>query len=218
MKGLEGKTAIITGGSRGIGKACCLAFAKEKVNIAFTYHKSEEEAQKLKIEIENLGVNCLAYKLDIRNYNECRNFVDEVLKKFNRLDILVNNAGIIKDKALMMMLLEDWHEVVDTNLGGVFNMTRACITTFLKQKNGCIINMSSVSGIVGLSRQTNYSASKAGIIGFSKALAKEVAGYNIRVNVIAPGFISTDMLSSLKDEVKKEIIEKIPLKRLGEPF
>jgi 3-oxoacyl-[acyl-carrier protein] reductase len=214
---LKPKTIIITGGSRGIGRACCLAFAKEGANIVFTYNKSKEEADKLKADLDALKVGVLNLQADIRDYKQCREVVEEALAKFGKLDILVNNAGIIKDKALVMMMLEDWKDVVETNLGGVFNMSRAAITTFLKQKSGCIINMSSVSGIVGIPRQTNYSASKAGIIGFTKALAKEVAAYNIRANVICPGFIETDMLSALKEDIKTQIIDTIPAKRFGRP-
>lgn len=217
MKEFKEKTVIITGGSRGIGRATCLAFAKSGANIVFTYNKSKVEAEKLVNELKDLKVACLSLQLDTRDYNQCRIVIQDTLKKFKKIDILVNNAGIARDKALVMMLPEDWKDVIETNLGGVFNMTRAAITTFLKQKEGCIINMSSVSGLVGLARQTNYSASKAGIIGFSKALAKEVAAYNIRVNVICPGFINTDMVNSLREDIKKEILNNIPVKRLGEP-
>jgi len=216
MADLKGKTAIITGGSRGIGHACCLEFAKAGANIVFTYNKSEVEAKALEETIKTLGAGCAGIKTDIKDYNQCRQVVEQALARFGQLDIVVNNAGITKDKALMMMTVEDWREVVDTNLGGTFNMTRAAITTFLKQKKGCVVNMSSVSGLTGLPRQTNYSASKAGIIGFSKALAKEVAAYGIRVNVVCPGFINTDMVSGLRDDFKKEIINTIPQKRLGE--
>jgi len=217
MKEFKGKTIIVTGGSRGIGRATCLAFAKLGANIVFTYHKNKGEADKLAGELKDLKCACLCLQIDTRDYSQCRAVIENTLTRFKKLDILVNNAGITRDKALLMMLPEDWKDVIETNLGGVFNMTRAAITTFLKQKKGCIINMSSVSGLVGLPRQTNYSASKAGIIGFSKALAKEVAAYNIRVNVICPGFINTDMVNSLKEEVKKEILNNIPVKRLGEP-
>jgi 3-oxoacyl-[acyl-carrier protein] reductase len=216
MSDLKGKTVIITGGSRGIGKACCLEFAKLGANIVFTYNKSSNEASQLEKEIKDLGTHCLSVQADVRDYNQCRKLIEKTLEHFKQLDILINNAGITKDKALLMMTLDDWKDVVETNLGGVFNMTRALITTLLKQKKGCIINMSSVSGLVGLPRQTNYSASKAGIIGFSKALAKEVAAYGIRVNVVCPGFINTDMVSSLREDLKKEIINSIPVKRLGE--
>ncbi len=217
MKEFKGKTVIVTGGSRGIGRATCLAFAKSGASIVFTYRENKTEADKLAGELKDLKVACLGLQLDTRNYNQCRTVIENTLEKFKKLDILVNNAGITRDKALVMMLPEDWKDVIETNLGGVFNMSRAAITTFLKQKEGCIINMSSVSGLVGLPRQTNYSASKAGIIGFSKALAKEVAAYNIRVNVICPGFINTDMLNSLREDIKKEILNNIPVKRLGEP-
>ncbi len=217
MDEFKEKIVIISGGSRGIGRAICLAFAKEKANIVFTYNKSADEAERLTKELKDLKVECLSLKTDVKDYNQCREVIEGALKKFNRIDILINNAGIVRDKSLMMMLQEDWQEVIETNLGGVFNMTRAAITTFLKQKNGCIINMSSVSGVAGVARQTNYSASKAGIIGFSRSLAKEVAAYNIRVNVVCPGFINTDMVNSLKADIKKGILDSIPTKRLGEP-
>ena len=217
MDKFKEKIVIISGGSRGIGRAICLAFAKEKANIVFTYNKSADEALKLAKELTGLGVEVLSLQADVRDYNQCRQVIENTLKKFNRIDILINNAGIVRDKSLMMMLQEDWKDVIETNLGGVFNMTRAAITTLLKQKNGCIINMSSVSGVAGIARQTNYSASKAGIIGFSRSLAKEVAAYNIRVNVVCPGFINTDMVNSLTDNIKKGILEAIPTKRLGEP-
>ncbi len=213
----KGKTVIVTGGSRGIGRACCLAFAREGANIVFNYNKSKEEAEKLAGELKSLNVQAIYEQVDVKDYDQCRGLIEKTLKKFEKLDILVNNAGITRDKALFMMLPEDWKEVIDTNLGGMFNMTRAAITTLMKQKSGCIINMSSVSGLSGLARQTNYSASKAGIIGFSKALAKEVAAFNIRVNVVCPGFIKTDMVNSLKEEQKKAILESISSKRLGEP-
>lgn len=159
----------------------------------------------------------MALQADVRHYEQCRAVVEKALKEYQRLDILVNNAGITRDKALMMMSRDDWDEVIETNLGGVFNMTRAGITTLLKQKKGCIINMSSVSGLTGLSRQTNYSASKAGIIGFTKALAKETAAYGIRVNAVCPGFIGTDMVSALPEQVKQGLLKAIPMGRVGTP-
>jgi len=215
MGDLKGKTAIITGGSRGIGRACCIAFAKEGANIVFTYNRSEEQAKELAKELKKIGVEALSLKSDVKEYDQCRKVIEQTLEKFKKLDILVNNAGITKDKALMMMTHQDWKDVLDTNLGGTFNMTRAAITTFLRQKEGCIINMSSVSGIIGLARQTNYSASKAGVIGFSKALAKEVGAYNIRVNVVCPGYIDTDMVGNLREDIKKQILDFIPKKRFG---
>jgi 3-oxoacyl-[acyl-carrier protein] reductase len=216
MDELKGKIAIITGGSRGIGRACVLAFAQAGAKIIFTYNKSVEEANALTAEVEKIGTTCLSLQIDVRDYNQCRSVIEKALEQFKEIDILINNAGITKDKALLMMTLDDWKDVIDTNLSGTFNMTRAAITTLLKQKKGCIINMSSISGIVGLARQTNYSASKAGIIGFSKALAKEVAPYNIRVNAVCPGFINTEIVSSLHENIKKEILNTIPVKRIGE--
>ena len=208
----KGKTVILTGGSRGIGKACCEAFVEKGANLVFSYNSSQSAAKKLE---KQLGRRALAVKADIKDYEQCKAVLDKTLKKFKGIDILVNNAGIIKDKALMMMALDEWKEVIDTNLGGTFNMTRACITTFLKQKSGSIVNMSSISGLVGMARQTNYSAAKAGIIGFSKALAKEVVAYNIRVNVVAPGFVATDMVNDLPDVIKEKILANIPSKRFG---
>ena len=209
---------IVTGGSRGIGKACCVAFARSGANVVFTYSKSADEAESLRKELSALKLgHCLAIQADVRDYQQCRSVVERALKDCTGLDILVNNAGIVRDKALLMMTLDDWKDVIDTNLGGTFNMSRAVITTFLKQKRGCIVNMSSVSGMVGIPRQTNYSASKAGIIGFTRSLAKEVATYNVRVNAICPGFISTDMVYSLKDDVQQEILKSIPAGRMGTP-
>ncbi|MDD5431900.1 MAG: 3-oxoacyl-[acyl-carrier-protein] reductase [Candidatus Omnitrophica bacterium] len=216
MNELKGKIAIVTGGSRGIGRACCVALAKAGASVVFTYNKNIEEAEKLKKEIEGLNIECLSLQTDVRDLEQCRKVIEKTMEKFQKIDILINNAGITKDKALLMMAQEDWKDVLETNLGGTFNMSRACITTMLKQKSGKIINMSSVSGITGLPRQTNYSASKAGIIGFTKALAKEVAAYNITVNAVCPGFINTDMVSGMREEMKTEILKIIPVKRLGE--
>ena len=216
-KELKGQVVIVTGGARGIGKACCISFAHAGADVVFTYNTSKDEAVALQKAITSCGVGCLSVKTDVNDYAQCRQVLDKTMEKFKKLDILVNNAGKIKDRALMMMTPDDWKEVVETNLNGTFNMTRVCITTFLKQKKGCIINMSSVSGLVGIPRQSNYSASKAGIIGFSKSLAKEVAPYNVRVNVICPGYIDTDMVSSLHEDIRSEILKSIPVKRLGKP-
>jgi 3-oxoacyl-[acyl-carrier protein] reductase len=208
----KGKTVVVSGGSRGIGRACCEAFAKQGANVVFTYNRSESEARDLE---KKLGACALAVKTEIKDYQQCKAVLEKTLEKFKGIDILVNNAGIAKDKALMMMAIDEWQEVIDTNLGGTFNMSRVFITTLLKQKSGCIINMSSVSGLVGMPAQTNYSASKAGIIGFSKALAKETTPYNVRVNVVCPGFIATDMVEALPEGIKSKILMAIPSKRLG---
>ncbi|MCM8819601.1 MAG: 3-oxoacyl-[acyl-carrier-protein] reductase [Candidatus Omnitrophica bacterium] len=218
MKGLKDKIVIISGGSRGIGRACCIEFAKYGAKVIFTYNKSKEEAEKLsQYLLEELKTEVLSIQSDVSDYEQCKNVVKTALEKFGRIDVLINNAGILRDKALMLMTQQEWQDVINTNLGGVFNMTRAAIVTFLKQKSGCILNISSVSGLHGISRQTNYSAAKAGIIGFSKALAKEVSPYNVRVNVICPGFIDTDMVGSLNENLKKEILNTIPIKRFGRP-
>jgi 3-oxoacyl-[acyl-carrier protein] reductase len=215
VKEFAKKTVIITGGSRGIGKACCFAFAKAGANIVFTYNKSKKDAETLKNKLKKLGVDALPVQLDVTDIRGCRSLVEKVLKKFKKIDILINNAGIAKDRPLFMMPDEDWKSVIDTNLGGVYNMTRSVVTLFLKQKEGCIVNMSSVSGLIGLPGQTNYSASKAGIVGFTKSLAKEVAGYGVRVNAVCPGFIETDMVSAIRENIKKNLIASIPMKRMG---
>ncbi len=212
---LKDKIAIVTGGARGIGREIVLELARQGARVCFSYLKSDSEAQNLAQQVKDLGSHALALKLDVLIFENGERIVDAAKDAFGGLDILVNNAGIIRDKALMMMELKDWQEVIDTNLGGVFNLTRAAIVTFMKQKSGNIINISSVSGIIGLARQTNYAASKGGIIAFTKALAKEVAQFNIRVNAVAPGFIETDMTHDLKD--KDKLAAQIPLGRFGSP-
>lgn len=215
---LKGRSAIVTGASRGIGRAIALRLAKEGANVAFNYLRDEEAAQSLKTEIEKSGVRALAFKADVRDYDRIQEMKRTVLSEFNSLDILVNNAGILKDSALMMMTRDDWQEVIDTNLNGVFNVTKAVIVHFLKQKKGGnIINIASVSGLHGMAGQTNYASSKGGVIAFAKSLAKEVAAYNIRVNVVAPGFIGTEMINHLKEDYLAEAVHKIPLGRLGSP-
>ena len=212
---LKDKVAIISGASRGIGRAIALELAREGCHISFSFRKNESEARKLEDEIAKLSQKAKAFCVDIKDYAAVANWVNQTKEHFPGLDIVVNNAGIIKDKALIFMEKEDWQEVIDTNLTGVYNLTRSAITGFLKQKSGNIINISSVSGIIGLPRQTNYSASKAGMIGFTKALAKEVAPYNIRVNAIAAGFIETDMTKELKETFKNQMLTQIPLSRFG---
>lgn len=210
------KVALITGATRGIGKQIALELASQGYNIALNYRKQNEELEALKKEIESQNVKCLTVYGDVSNYEDVENFIKEIIKEFGKIDVLVNNAGITKDMLLMRMKKEDFESVIDVNLIGTFNVTKNVIPYMMKARNGKIVNISSVVGISGNAGQTNYSASKAGIIGFTKSLAKEVASRNINVNAIAPGFIKTDMTDVLKDEVKEEISKTIPLKRMGE--
>ncbi len=217
MKLLESKVAIITGGSRGIGKSICETFALNGCNVAFTYNNSKESAESLSKELNELGIKAKAYKSDASNFDDAIMLVENVLNDFEKIDILVNNAGIKKDNLLMRMEKSDFDSVINTNLSSVFNLTKATIKTFLKQRNGSIINISSVVGVRGNAGQSNYSASKAGIIGFSKSIALELGSRNIRSNAIAPGFIETDMTESLSEDVINSWKESIPLKRGGNP-
>ena len=217
MKLLELKVAIVTGGSRGIGKSICKTFAQNGCNVAFTYNSSKESAENLSKELNKLGVKAKAYKSDASNFDDSTKLVEDVLNDFEKIDILVNNAGIKKDNLLMRMEKSDFDSVINTNLSSVFNLTKASIKTFLKQRNGSIINISSVVGVKGNAGQSNYSASKAGNIGFSKSIALELGSRNIRSNVIAPGFIETDMTDSLSEDVINSWKESIPLKRGGNP-
>ena len=212
---LKGKTVIISGAARGIGRAIALELAGAGANISFNYSKSQSQAEQLEGELKALGVKAQASRVDIKDYDAVKAWVDKTKEIFGSLDIVVNNAGIIRDRALALMEPADWQDVINTNLGGTINLTRAAIVTLVKQKSGSIINISSVTGLTGMPRQTNYAASKAGIIGFTKALAKEVAAYNIRVNAVAPGFIETDILKDLKEAYRQQIIEHIPLGRMG---
>lgn len=217
MKLLEGKTAIITGATRGIGRGIALKFAKQGANVAFTYSSSEEAALSLENELTALGVKAKSYKSNAADFNEAQNLVDQVLELFGNVDILINNAGITKDNLLMRMSEEDFDNVMDVNLKSVFNMTKAIQKTMLKNRNGVIINMSSVVGVKGNAGQTNYAASKAGVIGFSKSVALELGSRNIRCNVVAPGFIETEMTAKLGEDVVKGWADAIPLKRGGTP-
>ena len=209
------KCALITGATRGIGKQIAIALAKQGYNIALNYRKENEELENTKKEIEKIGVQILAVKGDVANFEDCENFVKQVIERFGQIDVLVNNAGITKDMLLMRMKKEDFEQVIDTNLVGTFNVTKNVVPYMMKARSGRIINISSVVGISGNAGQTNYSASKAGIIGFTKSLAKEIASRNILVNAVAPGFIETNMTDVLKDDVKQEIAKNIPLKRMG---
>ena len=209
------KCALITGATRGIGKQIAITLAKQGYNIALNYRKENEELENTKKEIEEIGVQVLAVKGDVANFEDCENFVKQVIERFGQINVLVNNAGITKDMLLMRMKKEDFEQVIDTNLVGTFNVTKNVVPYMMKARSGRIINISSVVGISGNAGQTNYSASKAGIIGFTKSLAKEIASRNILVNAVAPGFIETNMTDVLKDDVKQEIAKNIPLKRMG---
>lgn len=217
MKLLENKVAIITGAARGIGRAIALRMANEGANIAFTDLKEDDNFDSLQDEILKLGVKVKGYVSDASKYEDCQKVVDDIFNNFSRIDILVNNAGITRDSLLMRMSEEQWDVVINVNLKSVFNMTKAVQKYMLKQKEGVIINISSVVGISGNAGQANYAASKAGIIGFTKSIAKELASRNIRCNAIAPGFIETDMTKSLPEDIIKSWYEKIPMKRGGTP-
>ena len=212
-----GKVALITGGTTGIGKQIAITLAKEGYDIALNYIVENDDVQNSKKEIEGLGVKVITVKGDVSNYEDCEKFVKEVVDEFGQIDVLVNNAGITRDMLLMRMKKEDFEKVIDVNLVGTFNVTKNVINYMLKARSGRIVNLASVVGVAGNAGQTNYSASKAGIIGFSKSLAKEVASRNILINCVAPGFIQTSMTNVLKDDVKEEISKTIPLKRMGTP-
>ena len=212
---MSNKTAIVTGGTRGIGKAIVLELAKSGCNVAFNYSKSDDLANELVKEIEALGVKALAKKADVSDFESAKDMIKEVKDEFGQIDYLVNNAGITRDKLLALMKENDWDDVININLKSVYNFSKAVIMTMIKQKRGKILNITSVSGIAGVAGQTNYSASKAGMIGFTKALAKEVGKAKINVNAIACGFIETDMTSELPEEYKKKMTDMTALKRFG---
>jgi 3-oxoacyl-[acyl-carrier protein] reductase len=217
MKLLEGKTAVITGAARGIGKAIAVKFAAEGANIAFTDLVINEQALEVEKELASYGVKAKGYASNAANFNETNEVINKIAADFGTIDILVNNAGITKDGALKRMTEEQWDLVINVNLKSVFNFTKAVQPIMWKQGNGSIINMSSIVGVNGNANQANYSASKAGIIGFTKSVAQEVGTRNIRVNAIAPGFIITEMTGVLPEEVKKAWAEKIALRRGGSP-
>ena len=217
MNLLEGKTAIITGGSRGIGKAIVEIFVKQGANVAFTYSSSSDAAKAIENKLSTNSVKVKSYKSDASNFDEAQVLAASVLKEFGSIDILINNAGITKDNLLMRMSEEDFDRVIQVNLKSVFNMTKAVQRTMLKQRKGSIINMSSVIGVKGNAGQSNYAASKAGIIGFTKSMAIELGSRNIRSNAIAPGFIVTEMTNELGEETIKQYFEAIPIKRGGTP-
>ena len=212
---LKGKCAVITGASRGIGKCIATKFAKEGANVVINYRNNEEEALKVKQELEDLGSQVLVVKADVSELEQAENLIKEAKKEFGRVDILVNNAGITKDNLIIRMKEEDFDSVIKTNLKGAFNCLKAVTPIMLKQKYGKIVNMASVVGVVGNPGQVNYCASKAGLLGMTKSLAKEIGSRNITVNAIAPGFIDTDMTKILSDDQKKKILSQIPLNKFG---
>ena len=214
---LTGKTALITGAARGIGKAIALKFAEEGANIAFTDLVIDENGEATKKEIEAKGVKCQAYASNAANFEETAEVVGKVHADFGSIDILVNNAGITRDGLLMRMKEEDFEAVIDTNLKGMFYVTKAVSKLMMKKRAGRIVNMASVVGVMGNAGQANYAAAKAGVIGFTKACAKEFAARGITVNAVAPGFIATDMTAAMTDKAKEATLAAIPLKRMGEP-
>jgi 3-oxoacyl-[acyl-carrier protein] reductase len=217
MKLLEGKTALITGAARGIGKAIALKFAKEGANLAFTDLNYDEYMQETEKELNALGIKAKGYASNAASFDDSEKLVTDVVNDFGRIDILVNNAGITRDNLLMRMQEKDWDMVLTVNLKSVFNLTKAVQKPMMKQRFGTIINMSSVVGVSGNAGQSNYSASKAGMIGFTKSIAQELGSRNIRCNAIAPGFIETEMTHKLKEEVREAWIKTIPLRRSGKP-
>lgn len=218
MKWLENKIALITGASRGIGKGIAEVFAQHGAQVAFSYASSDEKARALENELSSkYGVKVQGYKSNAASLSEAEALIEQVLADFGRLDVLVNNAGITRDTLLMRMTETQWDEVINTNLKSAFNLTKASLKPFLKQKSGSIINMTSVVGVMGNAGQANYAASKAGMIGFTKSVAKELGSRNIRCNAVAPGFIQTEMTAALDEATLKGWTDTIPLKRGGTP-
>jgi len=212
---LEGKVALVTGASRGIGEAIAHEFAKQGADVAFTYLSSEEKAMSLQNHLTHHGVKVKAYKSDASSFAQAEKLVNDILSEFGKIDIVVNNAGITKDNLLLRMSEEQWDQVMSTNLKSVFNITKQVVKPMMKQRSGSIINMSSIVGVTGNAGQSNYAASKAGIIGFTQSMAKEMGSRNIRCNAVAPGFIETEMTHGLTEDVKKDFMKQIPLGRYG---
>ncbi len=215
MSELEGKGIIVTGATRGIGRAIAIEAARRGANVAFNYLKSEEQAAKLKAEIDSLGVKSIAFQADVADLKAVRQMVNTAKTEFGRLDGVVNNAGLTRDKLLVMMSEEDWATVIQTNLTGAFNVARASAFIMMKARRGAILNITSVSGLVGMAGQVNYSASKAGLVGMTKAMAKELGPLGVRVNALALGFIETDMTAALPEQNRAKALEMIPLGRFG---
>jgi len=214
---LSGKVALVTGGSRGIGRAICLALAEAGADILLNYARSDKQADEVNKQIEKMGRKCVTVRADVSKFEQAQNLGKAVMNHFGRVDILVNNAGVNRDRTLRRMTPEQWNEVIQTNLNSVFNCTKAVVEPMVAQKSGVIISISSIIGEMGNVGQTNYASTKAGIIGFTKSLARELASSNIRVNAIAPGFIETDMLGTVPEDIRKQILAQIPLGRFGTP-
>lgn len=214
---LKDKVALVTGGSRGIGKAIALALADEGAHVAFTYKSAVDAAKKVVVQIEEKNRRSVAYQSDAKDTNSAKQVVDSVVKEFQRVDILVNNAGITRDTLIMRMSEQDWDDVLDNNLKSAFNFSKAVCRPMMSQREGKIINISSISGIIGNAGQTNYSAAKAGMIGLTKTLAKELASRNIQVNAVAPGFVDTDMTEKLTPQQREQLLTMIPMKRTAKP-
>ena len=215
--GLTGKTGVVTGGSRGIGRAICIELAKQGANVVVNYSGSEDKAKQVVSEIEDLGVKAIAIQANVADSAAVDAMMKQTIEVFGTLDILVNNAGITRDNLLMRMKEQEWDDVVDTNLKGVFLCTKAVTRQMMKQRAGRIINISSIVGVAGNPGQANYVAAKAGVIGLTKTCAQELASRNILVNAIAPGFITTEMTDSLPEELKEAMLKQIPLAKLGQP-
>ncbi len=213
---LAGKVCLVTGGSRGIGRGICMELARDGAHIIVNYSSDEKAAAEAVSEVKRLGTKARMYKADVSSFVQVSKMIEDVYNEFTRIDVLINNAGVAKDTLILRMTEEDWNKVIDINLKGIFNTSKACVKYMVKQKEGKIINLSSIVGIYGNAGQVNYAAAKAGIIGFTKSLAKELGSRGITVNAVAPGFIKTDMTLSLLNKDTK-ISDKIPLKRIGTP-
>lgn len=214
---VSGKVALVTGGSRGIGKAIALALAEGGADILLNYSRSDKQAEEVKQKIEAMGRKCVTVRADVSKFEQAQNLGKAVVNHFGKVDILINNAGVNRDRTLRRMTPEQWNEVIQTNLSSLFNCTKAVIEAMVAQGSGVIVSVSSIIGEMGNIGQVNYAATKAGIIGFTKTMAKELAGNNIRVNAIAPGFIETDMLGTVPEDIRKQIVAQIPLGRFGTP-
>lgn len=215
MSEFEGRVAIVTGGSRGIGRSIVNELASRGATVAFSYTKNKEMADQVVSDLSSAGKRAVAFQADVTDFDAAEAMVKSIKSDFGSVDYLINNAGITRDKLIMMMSQDDWNAVIDTNLRGVFNVTKHAVSLMVRQKRGSILNIASISGVVGMAGQTNYSASKAGLIGFTKALAKEVGRRNITVNALALGLIETDMTATLPEEYKQKMLEQIPLGRYG---